>query len=76
MALLPALAAAIYFVVYGQLEGDVLAPFSYRRTAHVNPLVTLLAILFLAELMGVVGAVVAARIVIAEIVTIRRERAR
>jgi predicted PurR-regulated permease PerM len=77
-----ALAAAIYFVVYGQLEGNVLAPFIYRRTAHVNPLVTLLAILFLAEFMGIVGAVVAvpvaaaAQIVLAEIVTIRREQAR
>jgi predicted PurR-regulated permease PerM len=49
------LAAAIYFVVYGQLEGNVLAPFIYRRTAHVNPLVTLLAIRFLVEFMGVVG---------------------
>ena len=76
-----ALAAAIYFVVYGQLEGNVLAPFIYRRTAHVNPLVTLLAVLFLVEFMGVVGAVVAvpvaaaAQIVLAEIVTIRREQA-
>jgi putative heme transporter len=76
-----ALAAAIYFVIYGQLEGNVLAPFIYRRTAHVNPLVTLLAILFLVEFMGVVGAVVAvpvaaaAQVVIAEIVTVRRERA-
>jgi predicted PurR-regulated permease PerM len=69
-------------VVYGQLEGNILAPFIYRRTAHVNPLVTLLAILFLVEFMGMVGAVVAvpvaaaAQIVIAEIVTIRREQAR
>jgi putative heme transporter len=77
-----ALAAAIYFVVYGQLEGNVLAPFIYRRTAHVNPLVTLLAILVLADFMGIVGAVVAvpvaaaAQIIIAEIVTIRREQTR
>lgn len=76
-----ALAAAIYFVIYGQLEGNVLAPFVYRRTAHVNQLVTLLAILFLAEFMGMVGAVVAvpvaaaAQIVIAEIVRVRREQA-
>lgn len=76
-----ALAAAIFFVVYGQLEGNVLAPFIYRRTAHVNPLVTLLAILVLADFMGIVGAVVAvpvaaaAQIIIAEIVTIRREQA-
>jgi putative heme transporter len=76
------LAAAIYFVVYGQLEGNVLAPFIYRHTTHVNPLVTLLAILFLVEFMGVAGAVVAvpvaaaAEIVIAELVALRRERAR
>jgi putative heme transporter len=77
-----ALAAAIYFVIYGQLEGNVLAPFIYRRTAHVNPLVTLLAILFLVEFMGILGAVVAVpvaaagQIVIAEIVAIRREQTR
>ncbi len=77
-----ALAAAIYFVVYGQLEGNALAPFVYRRTAHVNPLVTLLSILFLVEFMGVAGAVVAvpvaaaAQVFIAEIVTVRREQAR
>lgn len=76
-----ALAAATYFVIYGQLEGNVLAPFVYRRTAHVNPLVTLLAILFLVEFMGIAGAVVAvpvaaaAQIVIAEMVRLRREQA-
>jgi putative heme transporter len=48
----------------------------------VNPLVTLLAILFLVEFMGVVGAVVAvpvaaaAQVVIAELVAVRREQAR
>lgn len=58
----------------------MLAPFIYRRTAHVNPLMTLLAILFLVEFMGVMGAVVAvpvaaaAQVVIAELVTIRREQ--
>jgi predicted PurR-regulated permease PerM len=77
-----ALATAIYFVVYGQLEGNVLAPFVYRRTVHVNPLVTLLAILFLADFMGVAGAVVAvpvaaaAQIVVAELVAIRRDQVR
>jgi putative heme transporter len=75
-----ALAAAIYFAIYGQLEGNLLAPFVYRRTAHVNPLVTLLSILFLVEFMGIVGAVVAvpvaatAQVVIAEIVAIRRDQ--
>jgi putative heme transporter len=77
-----ALVVASYFFVYGQLEGNVLAPFVYRRTTHVNPLVTLLAILFLVEFMGMVGAVVAVpvaaavQVVIAEIVSLRREKAR
>jgi predicted PurR-regulated permease PerM len=77
-----ALAVAIYFLVYGQVEGNILAPFVYRRTSHVNPLVTLLAILFLVEFMGMVGALVAvpvaaaAQIVVAELVSLRREQAR
>ncbi|WP_242394805.1 AI-2E family transporter [Anaeromyxobacter oryzisoli] len=75
-----ALAAAIYFVLYGQLEGNVLAPLVYRRTVDVNPLVTLLAILFLAELMGIAGAILAvpvaatAQIVLREVLMLRRSR--
>jgi predicted PurR-regulated permease PerM len=75
-----ALMVAIYFVLYGQLEGNVLAPLVFRRTVHLNPLVTLLAIVFLAELMGVVGAVVAVPLVAAvqvavrELLALRRER--
>jgi predicted PurR-regulated permease PerM len=47
---------------------------------HVNPLVTLLAIVFLAEFMGVAGAVLAvpaaaaAQIVARELLAARRER--
>jgi predicted PurR-regulated permease PerM len=76
-----ALAAAIYFVLYGQLEGNILAPLIYRRTVDVNPLVTLLAILFLAEFMGIAGAVLAvpvaaaAQIVIREVLALRRIKA-
>ncbi|HZZ84112.1 MAG TPA: AI-2E family transporter [Anaeromyxobacteraceae bacterium] len=75
-----AVAIAAYFILYGQLEGNVLGPLVYRRTVHVNPLVTLLAILFLAEFMGVMGAVVAvpaaaaAQIVVRELLEMRRER--
>jgi putative heme transporter len=54
-----ALFALGYFLLYGQLEGSVLGPFVFRRTMHLDPLVTLLAVLFLAELLGVAGAVVA-----------------
>jgi predicted PurR-regulated permease PerM len=74
------LAVACYFMVYGQLEGNVLAPLVFRRTVHVNPLMTLLAVLFCAELAGIVGAVVAVpvaaagQIVVGELLQLRRER--
>jgi predicted PurR-regulated permease PerM len=75
-----ALITVVYFVCYGQLEGQVLGPLVYRRTVHVNPLVTFLSILFLAELAGVPGAIVAVpaaaagQIVLRELLAIRRER--
>jgi predicted PurR-regulated permease PerM len=77
-----ALAVACYFTVYGQLEGNVLAPLVFRRTVHVNPLLTLLAVLFCAELAGIVGAVVAVpvmaagQIVVGELLQLRRDRQR
>ncbi|HUM11988.1 MAG TPA: AI-2E family transporter [Myxococcaceae bacterium] len=69
-----------YFLLYGQLEGNVLGPFVFRRTVHLDPLVTLLGILFLAELLGIAGAVVAvpavalAQILVRELLAARRER--
>jgi predicted PurR-regulated permease PerM len=73
-------AAAIYFIVYGQLEGNVLGPLIFRRTVHVNPLVTTLSLLFLGEMAGIIGAIVAVpviatlQIVLREILRVRRER--
>ncbi|TSC23969.1 AI-2E family transporter [Corallococcus sp. Z5C101001] len=75
-----ALAVFIYFVLYGQLEGNVLAPLVFKRTVHVNPLVTLLAVLFCVELAGIVGAVVAVpvaatlQIIVREVLLFRTER--
>jgi predicted PurR-regulated permease PerM len=75
-----ALGVMLYFVLYGQLEGNVLAPLVFRRTVHVNPLIVLLAVLFCAELAGVVGAVVAvpvaaaAQIITREVLSFRKER--
>jgi predicted PurR-regulated permease PerM len=66
-----ALAAAGYFVLYGQLEGNVVGPLVYRRTVHVNPLITLLSILFLAEFMGLVGAIVAVPVAAAAQIVVR-----
>jgi len=76
-----AMAVLVYFIIYGQIEGNVLAPLVFRRTVHVNPLLILLAVLFCAELAGVVGAVVAvpvvatAQIILRELLQLRQERA-
>lgn len=76
-----ALAVLVYFIIYGQIEGNVLAPLVFRRTVHVNPLLILLAVLFCAELAGVIGAVVAVpvvatvQIIIRELLLLRQERA-
>jgi predicted PurR-regulated permease PerM len=74
------LATAIYFIVYGQLEGNVLSPLIFRRTVHVNPLIVTLSLLFLGEVFGIVGAVLAVpitaalQIVLREVLAERRER--
>jgi predicted PurR-regulated permease PerM len=74
------LGCVIYFVIYGQIEGNVIAPFIFRRTAHVNPLVVALSILFFGEFAGVFGAILAvpaaaaAQIILREILRERRER--
>jgi predicted PurR-regulated permease PerM len=73
-------ASAIYFVSYGQIEGNILAPLVFRRTVHVNPLVVTLSILFLGEIGGVLGAIAAVpvvatlQIVLREILRKRREQ--
>jgi putative heme transporter len=75
-----ALIALGYFLLYGQLEANVLGPVVFRRTVHLDPLVTLLSVLFLAELMGVAGAVLAVpavavvQIFVRELLTARRDR--
>lgn len=60
-----------YFLLYGQFEGNVLGPYIFRRTVHLDPLVTLLAILILADLMGIVGAIVAVPVVAVTQVVLR-----
>jgi predicted PurR-regulated permease PerM len=77
---LKALLTGIYFILYGQLEGNLLSPLIFRRTVHINPLVTTLAILFMAEFLGLPGAIIAvpaaatAQIVLREILSIRKEQ--
>lgn len=74
------LASAIYFLVYGQLEGNVLAPLIFRRTIRVNPLVVTLSVLFLGDIAGIAGAIVAVpavaavQIIVREVLAFRRNR--
>jgi predicted PurR-regulated permease PerM len=74
------IACAIYFVIYGQIEGNVLGPLIFRRTVHVNPLIVTLSILFFGEMTGIVGAIMAvpitaaAQIVLRELLRVRREQ--
>ena len=75
-----ALACAIYFIVYGQIEGNVLAPLVFRRTVHVNPLVVILSVLFLGEMAGIIGAIIAVpvvaalQIIVREVLRVRRQQ--
>jgi predicted PurR-regulated permease PerM len=64
-------ATVIYFLVYGQIEGNILAPLIFRRTVRVNPLVVTLSILFLGEIAGISGAIIAVPIVAALQIVLR-----
>jgi predicted PurR-regulated permease PerM len=72
------IAAVIYFILYGQLEGNVLGPLVFRRAVHVNPLLVTLSVLFFGELGGILGAVAAVpllavvQILVGEILQLRR----
>lgn len=49
----------IFFVVYQQVENNVLQPVVYRRTVNVAPLAVIVAILIGGSLLGILGALVA-----------------
>jgi putative heme transporter len=57
--LLTGVGTAIYYVLYQQFENHVLYPVVYRRTVEVNPLIIIVAVLFLAEWGGIAGAILA-----------------
>jgi predicted PurR-regulated permease PerM len=71
---------AIVFIVYQQVENNLLQPLVYRRTVDVSPLLVIVSILIGSTLLGVLGALVAipvaaaAQIVVRDIWT-RREPA-
>lgn len=49
----------VVFIVYQQFENNVLQPLVYRRTVNVPPLTVIVAILIGAQLLGVLGALIA-----------------
>jgi predicted PurR-regulated permease PerM len=50
---------AIVQLIYQQLESSVLVPIVYRRTVNVSPLLTIVAVLMGAQLLGILGALIA-----------------
>lgn len=75
-----AVAVGVYVLVYQQFENNAVVPLVYRRTVQVNPLITLVGLLFMTELAGIVGAFLAVpliatvQIVMHELLLQRRER--
>lgn len=73
-------AALVYVVIYQQIENHLLEPLVFWRTVRLNPLMTVLAVLFLGELGGLAGAVLAVpalavmKIVGGELLAIRAEQ--
>jgi predicted PurR-regulated permease PerM len=52
-------AVAAYFIIYQQVENHAVQPIVMKRTTSLNPLIVLVAVLLGAELLGVLGALVA-----------------
>lgn len=50
---------AVFFIVYQQVENNVLQPLVYRKTVDVAPLIVIIAILIGGSLLGILGALVA-----------------
>jgi predicted PurR-regulated permease PerM len=48
-----------YFLAYQQVENNFVQPVVMRRTTRLNPLVVLVAVLVGAELLGILGALLA-----------------
>lgn len=49
----------VFFVIYQQIENQVLQPMVYSKTVQISPLVVFLAALFGASLAGIMGAIIA-----------------
>jgi predicted PurR-regulated permease PerM len=49
----------VFFVLYQQLENHLLQPLVFARTVKLNPLTVIIAILIAADLLGILGALLA-----------------
>jgi predicted PurR-regulated permease PerM len=54
-----ALILAVFYIIYQQLENNVLQPIVFSRAVEVSPLVTLIALILGATVAGLIGALVA-----------------
>jgi len=72
---LTALWVALFFVALQQIEGHVASPLIFGHALRINPLLVIFALLFGAELFGIIGALVALPVaaVIRETVVYLRE---
>ncbi len=61
----------VFFLVYQQVENNVLQPFVYRRAVSVAPLLVIVSILVGSTLLGVLGALVAIPVAAAIQIVIR-----
>ena len=50
---------AVWAIVYQQFENHVIQPQVQKRTVHVHPFLTIVAVLFGATLLGIMGALIA-----------------
>jgi predicted PurR-regulated permease PerM len=61
----------VVFIVYQQVENNLLQPLVYRRTVNVAPLLVIVAILIGSTLLGVLGALVAIPVAAAVQIVVR-----
>lgn len=55
----PAIATVVFFIIYQQIENNILQPYVFSKTVNISPLIAGIAALFGASLAGLLGALVA-----------------
>lgn len=62
---------AVFFLIYQQVENNVLQPLIYRRTVAIHPLLVIVAVLVGGTLLGVLGALLAIPVAAAVQIVVR-----